>query len=121
MGKLIIYEPSDKQGDATWPAARRGRCGARRPAATAATRRACCTASLYAAPAPCTRSACNRAGGDVICSYAWDPHLFVIVFGKYYFVFYLFYIFIFEAGRGAEAQSVTVKSTGCRFDPHLRK
>ena len=26
-----------------------------------------------------------------------------------------------EAGRGAEAQSVTVKSTGCGFDPHSRK
>ena len=28
---------------------------------------------------------------------------------------------IIEASRGAEAQSVTVKSTGCRFDPHSRK
>ena len=26
-----------------------------------------------------------------------------------------------EASRGAEAQSVTVKSTGCGFDPHSRK
>ena len=27
----------------------------------------------------------------------------------------------FEASRGAGAQSVTVKSTGCGFDPHSRK
>ena len=26
-----------------------------------------------------------------------------------------------QAGRGAEAQSVTVKSTDCGFDPHSRK
>ena len=26
-----------------------------------------------------------------------------------------------EAGRGAGAQNVTVKSTGCWFDPHSRK
>ena len=30
-------------------------------------------------------------------------------------------ILYFEAGRGADAQSVTVKSTGCGFDPHSRK
>ena len=29
-------------------------------------------------------------------------------------------LFSFEASRGAEAQSVTVKSTGCGFDPHSR-
>ena len=27
----------------------------------------------------------------------------------------------FEAGRGAEVQSVTVKSTGCGFDSHSRR
>ena len=31
------------------------------------------------------------------------------------------YILVLEASRGAGAQSVTVKSTGCEFDPHLRK
>ena len=29
--------------------------------------------------------------------------------------------FIFEASRSAEAQNVTVKSTGCVFDPRSRK
>ena len=28
---------------------------------------------------------------------------------------------MYEAGRAAEAQSVTVKSTGCGFDPHSRR
>ena len=28
---------------------------------------------------------------------------------------------ILEASRGAEAQSVTVKPTGCWFDPHSRR
>ena len=28
---------------------------------------------------------------------------------------------MYEASRNAEAQSVTIKSTGCGFDPHSRK
>ena len=39
-------------------------------------------------------------------------------------IFYIsFYILAYtrEAGCGAVAQSVTVKSTGCGFDPHSRK
>ena len=35
-------------------------------------------------------------------------------------MFYLMYGFS-EASRGAGAQSVTVKSTGCGFDPHSRR
>ena len=31
------------------------------------------------------------------------------------------YIVIYEASRGAGTQSVTVKLTGCGFDPHSRK
>ena len=34
---------------------------------------------------------------------------------------WLLLIISFEAGRGAGAQSVTVKSTGCGFYPHSRK
>ena len=30
-------------------------------------------------------------------------------------------IFFIEASRGAGAQSVTVKPTGCGFDPHARR
>ena len=38
-----------------------------------------------------------------------------------YVYIYLYYIILVEASRGAEAQSVTVKSAGCGFDPHSRK
>ena len=31
------------------------------------------------------------------------------------------HLILFEVSRGAGAQSVTVKSTGCLFDPHSRK
>ena len=44
---------------------------------------------------------------------------------KYYFVLLFLniisYFFYFEASRGAVAQSVTVKPTGCGFDPHSRR
>ena len=40
-------------------------------------------------------------------------------------LFFLFKTFsnlnIFEASRGVAAQNVTVKPTGCGFDPHLRR
>ena len=36
-----------------------------------------------------------------------------------YFIFA--YSQIFKAGRGVDAQSVTVKSAGCGFDPYSRK
>ena len=45
-----------------------------------------------------------------------------------YFVLYIIYFLSkikrslrFEASRGAAAQSVTVKPTGCDFDPHSRR
>ena len=34
---------------------------------------------------------------------------------------YYDYLLVTEAGRDAEAQNVTVKSTGCGFDPRSRK
>ena len=37
-----------------------------------------------------------------------------------YYTIYL-HILIFEASRGAGAQSETVKQTGCEFDPHSRR
>ena len=30
-------------------------------------------------------------------------------------------LLVFEAGRGAAARGVTVKSTGCGFDPYSRR
>ena len=33
----------------------------------------------------------------------------------------MFDVIIIEPGRGAVAQSVTVKAIGCGFDPHSRK
>ena len=35
------------------------------------------------------------------------------------FIYVSIYLVVFKASRGAGAQSVTVKRTGCGFDPHL--
>ena len=42
-------------------------------------------------------------------------HIFIIIFNN------VMLIQMVEASRGAVAQRVPVKSTGCGFDPHLRR
>ena len=53
-------------------------------------------------------------------SSAWKLHKHTST-QTFKFTIYIFINFVYEASRGAGALIVTVKSTGCRFDPHSRK
>ena len=59
-------------------------------------------------------------------SYLLTPLLLAHEIGSkpYYWVFTFYIVFsvsVFETSRGAAARIVTVKSTGCEFDPHSRR